>query len=159
MNFTLTVNGVNRNIDVDPMRRLLDVLRDDLALTGSKEGCGEGECGACTVLIDDQPANACLIPIAQAAGSSITTVEGLSPDGTAAIQRELIAQCGVQCGFCTPGIAVCAHAMVEQCGASLDREQARIMLAGNLCRCTGYQRVVDAVLAAAAPSGQSEPRS
>ena len=150
---SLTVNGTVRTVDVSPWKRLLDVLREDLALTGTKEGCGEGECGACTVLLDGAPVCACLVIVGQAADRAVTTVEGLA-DGPIlhAVQRELVVRGGAQCGICTPGIAVCAAAVVDRGaihGADA-RAQVRQLLAGNICRCTGYQLIVDAVCAAAA---------
>lgn len=150
---SLTVNGAVRTVDASPWKRLLDVLREDLGLTGTKEGCGEGECGACTVLLDGAPVCACLVIVGQAADRAVTTVEGLA-DGELlhAVQRELVVRGGAQCGICTPGIAVCAAAAVDR-GAIAGpdaRAQVRELLAGNICRCTGYQLIVDAVCAAAA---------
>ncbi len=155
--FTLTVNGAARTVVADPWTRLLDVLRSELALTGTKEGCGEGECGACTVLLDDVPVNSCLVAIGQCGGRAVTTVEGLAGSGPApilsAVQRELVARGGAQCGICTPGIAVCASYVVRNRLAMGPPGQARAkvreLLAGNICRCTGYQLIVDAVVAAA----------
>jgi len=149
----LTVNGARREVEAAPLRRLLDVLREDLGLTGSKEGCGEGECGACTVLIDGRAANSCLVPVAQAEGHQVTTVEGLA-DGAdlTDVQRALVDLGGTQCGICTPGIAVCATAALAEEPAP-DRTRIRELLAGNLCRCTGYQLVVDAIEAVVAERG------
>ena len=150
---SLTVNGAVRTVDASPWKRLLDVLREDLQLTGTKEGCGEGECGACTVLLDGAPVCSCLVIVGQAADRTVTTVEGLA-DGPVlhAVQRELVVRGGAQCGICTPGIAVCAAAVVDR--GAIDgpdaRAQVRQLLAGNICRCTGYQLIVDAVCAAAA---------
>ncbi|MEZ4404136.1 MAG: (2Fe-2S)-binding protein [Kofleriaceae bacterium] len=153
MNLDLTVNGQARTVEASPWRRLLDLVREDLHLTGTKEGCGEGECGACTVLLDGVPVASCLVVAGQAAGRTVTTVEGLA-DGAIlhAVQRELVARGGAQCGICTPGIAVCAAAIVDEGlveGADA-RARVRQLLAGNICRCTGYQLIVDAVVAAAA---------
>ena len=148
MRIRIDLNGESKDLDADPLARLLDVLRIDLGLTGTKEGCGEGECGACTVLIDGLPVNACLVPVAQVDGHAVDTVEGLA-DGTAltALQQALIEHNGTQCGICTPGIVMTATAAIaREPGAS--RERLREVLAGNLCRCTGYQRVIDAVEAA-----------
>ena len=155
-----TVNGQPRRVEASPWRRLLDVLREDLRLTGTKEGCGEGECGACTVLVDGVAVNSCLVAVGQAAGHAVTTVEGLA-DGPLlhAVQRELVARGGAQCGICTPGIAVCAAAVVDG-GACRDgdaRAQVRELLAGNICRCTGYHLIVDAFVAAAADVDGGQP--
>ena len=152
MKIALEVNGVAHAVDCSPWKRLLDVLRDELRLTGTKEGCGEGECGACTVSLDGEVANSCLVAIGQCEGRRVTTVEGLARgDLLHAVQRELVACGGAQCGICTPGIAVCAAHIVDR-GLIEDhagaREQVRELLAGNICRCTGYQLIVDAVIAA-----------
>ncbi len=160
---TFGVNGQIASVEVSPWKRLLDVLREDLHLTGTKEGCGEGECGACTVLLDGVPVNSCLVAAGQCDGRAVTTVEGLARGSAAepllhAVQRELVARGGAQCGICTPGIAVCAAHLCESgalVGASDPRAKVRELLAGNICRCTGYQLVVDAVIAAALPDGES----
>jgi len=139
------VNGNGTSVEVSPWRRLLDVLREDLGLTGTKEGCGEGECGACTVLIGGEPVNSCLIAVGQVEGKSVQTVEGLAdPSMLLDVQQALIDHGGTQCGICTPGIAVCASAILAR-EPHAARGRVRELLAGNLCRCTGYQRVVDAV--------------
>lgn len=146
MQVELTVNGQAHVVECDALDRLLDVLRRVLGLTGSKEGCGEGECGACTVLIDGSPVNSCLVPVTQASGREIMTIEALA-DRTLgeAVQRALVQHGGTQCGICTPGVALAAHAALEsEPGAS--RARYRELLAGNLCRCTGYQRILDAVI-------------
>jgi carbon-monoxide dehydrogenase small subunit len=154
----LEINGAPRAVETSPWKRLLDVLREDLRLTGTKEGCGEGECGACTVLLDGEPVNACLVAIGQCDARRVTTVEGLARgDVLHSVQRALVACGGAQCGICTPGIAVCAaHIVDEGLVASADdataRARIRELLAGNICRCTGYQLIVDAVLAAARES-------
>jgi carbon-monoxide dehydrogenase small subunit len=146
----VTINGEVREVAADPWRRLLDVLRDDLRLTGTKEGCGEGECGACTVLLDGEVVNSCLVAIGQCDGRVVTTVEGLAHGGVLhAVQRALVECGGAQCGICTPGIAVCAAHVVDR-GFATSRERIRELLAGNICRCTGYQLIVDAVEKAAA---------
>ena len=154
----MTVNGRVRRVRVPPMKRLLDVLREDLGATGTKEGCGEGECGACTVLLDGEPVNSCLVAIGQCDGRAVTTVEGLADRGPAgvevlhAVQRALVARGGAQCGICTPGIAVCAAHVVDRGilrTAADPRAAVRELLAGNICRCTGYQLIVDAVIEAA----------
>ena len=122
-------------LPVHPMRRLLDVLREDCALTGTKEGCGEGECGACTVLIDGVPVNSCLVPVAQAAGTRVTTIEGLR--GRHPLQHAFVEHGGAQCGICTPGMIMAAVAL----GKSPTLDQMKTGLAGNLCRCTGYSAI------------------
>jgi len=151
----LEVNGTAKTVEVSPWKRLLDALREDLHLTGTKEGCGEGECGACTVILDGEAVNSCLVAVGQCHGRSITTVEGLANgDVLHAVQRALVACGGAQCGICTPGIAVCAAHVVDRgLVAGRDdqsaRAQVRELLAGNICRCTGYQLIVDAIIAAA----------
>jgi carbon-monoxide dehydrogenase small subunit len=148
------VNGEARTAGVSPWKRLLDVLRDDLRLTGTKEGCGEGECGACTVMLDGEAVNSCLVAAGQCEGRVVTTVEGLARgDVLHAVQQALLACGGAQCGICTPGIAVCAAHVVDRGMLSTDeataRAQVRELLAGNICRCTGYQLIVDAIVDAA----------
>jgi len=141
----LTVNGAARELDVHPMKRLLDALRDDCGLTGTKEGCGEGECGACTVLVDGEPVVSCLVPVVQVERREITTIEGLSGDHP--LQRAIMREVGSQCGICTPGVILAAYALVEgERKPTLAR--VREALAGNLCRCTGYEAIHRAVLAA-----------
>ena len=143
-----TVNGHTVSVDSQPMTRLLDVLREELRLTGTKEGCGEGECGACSILINGVPVNACLIPVAQAHGTEITTVEGIASDDTLdPIQDAFIEYGAAQCGICTPGFIVTARALLNNI-PNPTREQVREALAGNLCRCTGYQKIIDAVVEA-----------
>ena len=139
------LNGAPRELDVHPLRRLLDVLREDCGLTGTKEGCGEGECGACTVLVDGEPVVSCLIPCAQAEGTEVVTIEGLSGDHP--LQRAMMREVGAQCGICTPGVVLAALPLVE---AARRPTLARIReaLAGNLCRCTGYEAIHRAVLSA-----------
>ena len=142
----LTVNGTRREVHAPPMKRLLDVLRGDLGLTGTKEGCGEGECGACTVLLDGEPTNSCLVPACQAEGADVVTVEGLAVHGVLhAVQAAFLEHGGAQCGICTPGMVVTAAWMVEK---RLPAADVTRVLAGNLCRCTGYGQIVDAVQAA-----------
>ena len=135
----LTLNGRRVDVEAHPMKRLLDVLREECGLTGTKEGCGEGECGACTVLLDGRPVNACLIPFAQARGARVTTIEGLK--GKAALQKAFVTEGGAQCGICTPGMILAAAALPAT--ASLD--EIRFGLAGNLCRCTGYTGIYRAI--------------
>lgn len=155
MRLAVEVNGAPRTVECSPWSRLLDVLRDELRLTGTKEGCGEGECGACTVLLDGEAVNSCLVAIGQCDGRSVVTVEGLARGELHAVQRALVACGGAQCGICTPGIAVCAAHIVDSGlvdaadGGRAARDRVRELLAGNLCRCTGYQLIVDAVIAAA----------
>jgi aerobic-type carbon monoxide dehydrogenase small subunit (CoxS/CutS family) len=141
----LNVNGKGRRFRGAPFKRLLDVLREDFALTGSKEGCGEGECGACTVLLDGEPVNSCLVPVFQAEGKKVTTIEALGrPEKLDALQDAFIREGSAQCGICTPGMVMTAWAYVRNGGAA-DKDAIKEALAGNLCRCTGYQHIVDAV--------------
>ena len=152
------VNGRDHELQVPPMKRLLDVLRDDLGLTGTKYGCGEGECGACTVRIDGEAVMSCLVPAAQAAGREIVTVEALGEAGALhALQRAFLEIGGAQCGICTPGMLMAAVDHLER-GGALDDDSIRIALAGNICRCTGYVKIVEAVRRAAganaAPGGR-----
>jgi len=137
MRFTL--NGAPAEVDAHPMKRLLDVLREECGLTGTKEGCGEGECGACTVLLDGQPVVSCLVPVAQADGAEVVTIEGLG--GTHPLQRAFADLGGAQCGICTPGMILAAVAL----GPKPTLEQVRTGLAGNLCRCTGYEAIYRAI--------------
>ena len=143
------VNGTAVTIEGHPMTRLLDVLRNELRLTGTKEGCGEGECGACSVLIDGQLVNSCLVPLIQAEGTHIRTIEGVAQSGTLdRVQEAFIAHGGAQCGICTPGMILASISLLEQHPHPTD-DQIRAGLAGNLCRCTGYMRIFEAVRAAA----------
>jgi len=144
----LILNGKRANLGVHPLKRLLDVLREDCALTGTKEGCGEGECGACTVLVDGAPVNACLVPVAQVAGSRVTTIEGLS--GRHPLQRTFVEHGGAQCGICTPGMIMAAVAL----GPHPTLQDMRVGLAGNLCRCTGYSAIYRSIEAAAPGSNR-----
>ena len=146
---SLTVNGDSHELAVYPHERLLDLLRDHLDLTGTKEGCGEGECGACTVIMDGAPVNACLILAPQAEGANILTVEGLAKDGELSMLQEKFVKFGaVQCGFCSPGMVMTAKALLDINPAPSESD-VRDALSGNLCRCTGYEKIVDAVLEAA----------
>jgi aerobic carbon-monoxide dehydrogenase small subunit len=133
------LNGSSVDIDVHPMRRLLDVLREDLLLTGTKEGCGEGECGACTVLIDGEAVCACIVPVAHAEGATVLTIEGLG--GEHPLQRTFTSCGGAQCGICTPGMIMAALPLGEK--PTID--EIRTGLAGNLCRCTGYEAIYRAI--------------
>jgi len=143
------INGVRREVDAPPMKRLLDVLREDLRLTGTKEGCGEGECGACSVILDGEVINACLLPVCQVEGSAILTVEGLARDGGLdPLQRAFLECGGAQCGICTPGMLIAARALLDE-NAGPTRGEIAEAIAGNLCRCTGYVRIIDAIEQAA----------
>ncbi|MEP6729854.1 MAG: (2Fe-2S)-binding protein [bacterium] len=137
MRFTL--NGNDVDVNAHPMKRLLDVLREECGLTGTKEGCGEGECGACTVLVDEVLVVSCLVPFAQVGGASVKTIEGFGDDHV--LQREFMNEAGAQCGICTPGMIMAASTLPPN--ASL--EEIRVALAGNLCRCTGYEAIYRAI--------------
>ena len=146
---TLTVNGTSYPVELDPHISLLRAVRDELGLTGSKEGCDDSECGACMMLLDGAPVNSCSYLALQAQGREIVTVEGLAGDGELhPLQRQFLAQGGVQCGFCTPGMLISAKALLDQ-NPDPSEDEIRIALSGNLCRCTGYQGIVKAVQAAA----------
>jgi carbon-monoxide dehydrogenase small subunit len=139
------VNGAPRSVQVYPMERLLDVLREKLDLTGTKEGCGEGECGACSVILDGLLVNSCLVPFLQVDGCEILTIEGLAKDGLLHPLQEAFANTGgAQCGICTPGMILASYQLLKRSPHPTD-EQIREGLAGNLCRCTGYQKIFDAV--------------
>ena len=156
IHLTLTVNGAERSVDALPFARLLDVLRDQLGLTGTKEGCGEGECGACSVLLNGRVVNSCLIPAGQLQGAEVVTVEGLARDGALSpVQAAFLNHNAAQCGFCTPGMLVAATDLLSRCPAPRDGE-VRAGLAGNLCRCTGYVKIVDAVREAAGQGGGAQ---
>ncbi len=151
----LTVNGVVRSLDVHPGETLLEVLRGRLRLTGTKRGCEVGECGACTVVLDGRAVNSCLVLAVQADGAEVLTVEGLAREGALhPLQRAFLEHGAVQCGFCTPGMLMSAHALLAQ-DPSPTPDAVRRAIAGNLCRCTGYQAIVDAVLAAAGEANSS----
>ena len=167
--FRFTVNRTPVVVDMPGMRRLLDVLREDLALTGTKEGCGEGECGACTVLLDGAPVDSCLVPICQVEGAAVATVEGLSPaaadDGASAaaraqalgpLQAAFLETGGAQCGICTPGMLMAGQAYLDAGGGS-DDAAIRDAIAGNLCRCTGYTKIVEAIARAAGNVAADRP--
>ncbi|HAF70966.1 MAG: (2Fe-2S)-binding domain protein [Acetothermia bacterium 64_32] len=149
MKIRFRLNGKELELEVPPGRRLVDLLREDLGLTGTKEGCGEGECGACTVIVDGKPRLSCLTAAIQVDGKEVLTVEGLAKDGKLhPIQEALVETAGVQCGFCTPGFVMAAYALLLE-KPHPSREEVRTWLSGNLCRCTGYEKIVDAVLLAA----------
>ncbi|MGH2488581.1 MAG: (2Fe-2S)-binding protein [Candidatus Limnocylindria bacterium] len=148
MTYRLTVNGVDTEVEAPGMRRLLDVLREDLGLTGTKEGCGEGECGACSVLVDGAVVDACLVPLCQVNGAQVDTVEGLADDtGLNTLQSAFLETGGAQCGICTPGMLMAAEAFLAS-GADATENTVREAIAGNLCRCTGYTKIIDAILLA-----------
>jgi aerobic carbon-monoxide dehydrogenase small subunit len=142
-----TLNGKNADINAHPMARLLDVLREDMGLTGTKEGCGEGECGACTVLIDGAPVCSCIVPFSQVEGARVDTIEGLGGDHP--MQHAFMNEVGAQCGICTPGMIMAAMTL----GRQPTLEDIRVALAGNLCRCTGYSAIYRAI-----QSAQAAPR-
>jgi aerobic carbon-monoxide dehydrogenase small subunit len=145
---TLSVNGKKRSFRGAPFSRLIDVLRESFRLTGTKEGCGEGECGACTVLLDGKPVNSCLIPVCQAEGKRVETVEALgTPEKLSKLQAAFMEHGGAQCGICTPGMLVTGQSYLAS-GGKPDDKSIREALAGNLCRCTGYQHIIAAVVAA-----------
>jgi aerobic carbon-monoxide dehydrogenase small subunit len=143
------VNGEDVQLEGHPMSRLLDVLRASLHLTGTKEGCGEGECGACSVVIDGRLVNSCLVPLLQVDGTSIVTIEGLtSGEELHALQQAFITHGGAQCGICTPGMLMAAATLLER-ASNPTLDDIKVALAGNLCRCTGYMRIFEAIAAAA----------
>jgi carbon-monoxide dehydrogenase small subunit len=142
---TVTVNGLEETVDVPSNMTLLGMLRDKLALTGTKNGCEAGECGACTVLVDGEPVNACMVLAVEADGRQVTTVEGLASGGQlSGLQEAFVAHNAVQCGFCTPGVLISAHALLER-NPHPTEEEIRAALVGNLCRCTGYLRIIEAI--------------
>jgi carbon-monoxide dehydrogenase small subunit len=148
MEITFNVNDESRTVDTFPMARLLDVLREQLHLTGTKEGCGEGECGACTVILDGQIVNSCLVPVAQVNGSDITTIEGIAhQDQLHNVQQAFIDHGGAQCGICTPGMILAAVDLLNR-NPQPSETDIRNGLAGNLCRCTGYMKIFESVVRA-----------
>jgi carbon-monoxide dehydrogenase small subunit len=150
---TLTVNGETELVDVPSNMTLLQMLREKLVLTGTKNGCAAGECGACTVIMNGEPVNSCMVLAVECDGAEVTTVEGLANDGQLdPVQEAVVEQGGVQCGFCTPGILISARALLDRNPNPSDYE-IRDALVGNLCRCTGYLRIIEAVKAAAARAG------
>ncbi len=154
----LNVNGVSYSVNIDAGRNLLSVLRGEIGLTGTKEGCDDCECGACMVLLDGQPVNSCSYLAAQTQGREITTIEGIapSPEQMDPLQANILEAGGVQCGFCTPGMILSARALLER-NASPSEEEVRIGLSGNLCRCTGYARIVEAVQRTAGSDSMESP--
>jgi len=157
--YRFLVNGAPAEVDVPGMRRLLDVLREDLGLTGTKEGCGEGECGACSVILDGQVVDACLVPICQVEGRIVRTVEGLSlaareRGALDSLQEAFLETGGAQCGICTPGMLMAARAYLDG-GGTDDDGAIREAIAGNLCRCTGYTKIVEAIQLVAGASGSA----
>src|SRR5205085_2902400 len=149
MRIALQINGTPHEVEAPPMRRALDVLREQLRLTGTKEGCGEGECGACSILVDGEVVNSCLIPICQLQNVSIITVEGLARDGRLdPLQQAFLETGGAQCGICTPGMLIAARALLDA-NPEPTRDEIKEAIAGNLCRCTGYVKIIDAIEQAA----------
>lgn len=155
---TLNVNGVDYDLAVEMGRSLVSVIRTEIGLTGTKEGCDDCECGACMVLIDGQPVNSCSYLALQAGGKSVTTIEGvMSHEGMDELQRNLLEEGGVQCGFCTPGMIMSAHGLLHR-NPNPSEEEIRIGLSGNLCRCTGYAKILAAVVRTTTQQSDSSPR-
>lgn len=153
MSYRFSVNRQPVELDVPGMRRLLDVLREDMGLTGTKEGCGEGECGACSVIVDGQVVDSCLVPVCQVEGADIRTVEGLAgtDSGMDPLQTAFLQAGGAQCGICTPGMLMAARAYLDADGGP-GEDDIREAIAGNLCRCTGYTKIIEAIALAAQAS-------
>lgn len=153
--YRFKLNGEAREVAVPGMRRLLDVIREDLGFTGTKEGCGEGECGACSVILDGAVVDSCLVPVCQVEGADIRTVEGLSDaesEALSPLQQAFLESGGAQCGICTPGMLMSAQAYLDD-GGGADEDEIRTAIAGNLCRCTGYTKIIDAIEQAALQRG------
>jgi carbon-monoxide dehydrogenase small subunit len=154
---SFTLNGESVSVEAHPMARLLDVLRQELHLTGTKEGCGEGECGACAVLVDGELVNSCLTPVLQVEGASLTTIEGVADGGQLhAVQEAFIAHGGAQCGICTPGMILAAVSLQQRHPTATD-DEIKAGLGGNLCRCTGYMKIFEAVRQSLAAAKQPAP--
>jgi carbon-monoxide dehydrogenase small subunit len=144
---SLNVNGILNEVEIEPRRTLLEVLREELGLTGTKKGCNQGECGACTVLLDGKPVPSCLLLAVEAQGKEILTIEGLARDGNLhPVQRAFMKYGGFQCGFCTPGMILSAKALLDE-NPDPTEDEVKKALAGNLCRCTGYKQIIESVLA------------
>jgi len=153
LKLNITVNGISHTLRIDPNLRLLDLLREELHLTGTKEGCGIGECGACSVILDGRAVNACLILAGQCEGREVTTIEGVTPkDGLSPLQQSFLDNGAVQCGFCTPGMILSAKALLDH-NPTPSEAEIREAISGNLCRCTGYTQIVEAIQAVADSSG------
>jgi len=152
----LTVNNEAYELAVEPNRTLVEVLRQDLGLTGTKQGCGVGDCGSCTVIMDGKPVNSCLVLAVQANGRNILTIEGLDTDqGLHPLQQAFVDKGAIQCGFCTPGMILSAKSLLDQ-NPKPDESEIRMAISGNLCRCTGYQKIVEAIQHASKVSSQKE---
>jgi carbon-monoxide dehydrogenase small subunit len=155
-NVTMTVNSKKYEVAVEPNQVLVDVLRDQLGLTGTKVGCAGGDCGSCTVIMDGKAVNSCLVLAVQANGSNILTIEGMETDqGLHPIQQAFVDKGAIQCGFCTPGLILSAKALLDQ-NPNPDRSEIRMAISGNLCRCTGYQKIVEAIQDASKKAPPSE---
>jgi aerobic carbon-monoxide dehydrogenase small subunit len=153
MKIRFQINGVEREVEAPPMQRALDLLRETLRLTGTKEGCGEGECGACSILLDGEVINSCLVPACQLQNASIITVEGLAgAGGLDRLQQAFLETGGAQCGICTPGMLIAARALLDA-NPSPSRDEIKEAIAGNLCRCTGYVKIIDAIAEATTRKG------
>lgn len=155
---TLNINGDQYNAHVTPTRTLVDVLRDDLSLTGTKKGCGAGECGACTVLMDGKPVDSCMVLAVQAQGKKITTIEGLAKNNELdRIQKSFVEHGAIQCGYCSPGFIMTTKALLDN-NQSPTEEEIHTAISGNLCRCTGYQKIVDAIVEVSEENKNGERR-
>jgi carbon-monoxide dehydrogenase small subunit len=152
----LTVNGVNYQVTIPPWRTLVEVLRETLGLTGTKKSCNEGECGACTVILDGRPVTSCLVLAIDAEGKDIRTIEGISEDENFhPIQESFLKHGAIQCGFCTPGMVMSAKALLDE-NPNPNLMEARRAISGNLCRCTGYQHIINSILAASRTGGRAD---